>query len=115
MVAIVRLISLPACTNITNLNPKMGKYHLRQGMKTTKEKLIGAGKHFLDDQGLTVPISTLAGILEGKNMLLDFDFSSTANNTISSAGDAFGGVGWSGKLCRWLDFAPGTPDTPVIP
>ena len=85
------------------------------GMKTTKEKLSDFEKHFLDDQGLTVPISTLSGILEKKNMLLDFCFSSTANSTISYAGDVFGGVGWSGKLCRWLDFAPGTPDTSVIP
>ena len=36
-------------------------------MKTTKEKLSDFGKHFLDDQGLTVPISTLSGILEVKN------------------------------------------------
>ena len=54
-----------------------------------KEKLSDFGKHFLDDQGLPVPISD---ILEGKNVILDFEFSSTTNSTISSSGDAFGGV-----------------------
>ena len=83
--------------------------------ENNKRKLSDFEKHFLDDQDLTVPISTLSGILEGKNMLLDFGFSSTANSTISYAGDAFGEVGWSGKLCHWLDFAPGTPHTSVIP
>ena len=79
--------------NIVVYRAGQGQYQHYIGMKTTKEKLSDFGKHFLDDQGLTVPISTLSGMLEGQNMLLDFDFSSTANSTISSAGDL---VEWAG-------------------
>ena len=64
----VETISRPG--NIVVYRAGQCQYQHYIGMKTTKEKLSDFGKHFL---GLTVPISTLSGILEAKNMLLDFD------------------------------------------
>ncbi|KAF8426196.1 hypothetical protein EV426DRAFT_715555 [Tirmania nivea] len=48
----------------------------REEPEHAKEKLSDFGKHFLDEQDLPVPISTLSDILKEKDKWLNFEFAS---------------------------------------
>jgi len=45
----------------------------REEPEFAKEKLSEFGKHFLDDQGLPIPTSTLSDFLKKKDKWLDID------------------------------------------
>ena len=44
----------------------------REEVKYAKEKLCDFGRHFVDDQGLPVPVSTLSDILKEKDKWISY-------------------------------------------